>query len=83
MSLPIPHQVTIVGVVFQHEGQQEPDTWPIATILKDMVAESVSITSAPMTPQRKTKRAYTCSICGGRHSSTHCPHAKDIKREKS
>ncbi len=81
--MPIPHQVTITGVVFQNEGDAEPDDWAIEAVLKKMIAESVRVSSAPMTPQRKTKRAYTCSICGGRHSATHCPHVKEIKKDES
>ena len=71
------HQITITGLVFQHEGESPPDCWDVEAVISELISGSVSVSSVPMSPANKQKRAYKCSICGGRHAATHCPHKDD------
>tara|TARA_Y100001938_G_scaffold20746_2_gene26396 strand:- start:2195 stop:2443 length:249 start_codon:yes stop_codon:yes gene_type:complete len=72
-----PHQVTITGLVVL-EDESDPECLAAATLLDLMVPMSVNVSSAPMTAQRRHKRSYRCSICGGRHAANHCPQQREI-----
>lgn len=77
MDSPTPYQITLTGLIIHQPGETEPDTWTLETIVSQMVPDSVNIKAAPMIAKRTEKRAYRCSICGGRHASNHCPQAQD------
>tara|TARA_Y100000004_G_scaffold9576_2_gene10433 strand:+ start:7455 stop:7766 length:312 start_codon:yes stop_codon:yes gene_type:complete len=66
------HHITITGLVVQEDGDSHPDSWSIGGVCNSLIQETVEVTSSPLKVQKK--RAYTCSICGGRHSSRFCPH---------
>tara|TARA_R100001086_G_scaffold108407_1_gene54738 strand:- start:202 stop:444 length:243 start_codon:yes stop_codon:yes gene_type:complete len=68
------HQVTITGLVIQQEGEIEPECWPIKTLQQEMIEETINVSSMQLKAAFTQKRAYTCSICGGRHSARFCPN---------
>ena len=69
------HQVTITGLVMSHPESLPPDQWPLETLIEDLLEfeQSINVSSMELQPKPE-KRVYTCSICGGRHSSRFCPH---------
>ena len=77
MDTPTPYQITLTGLIIHQPGDSEPEEWTLDAIVSQMVADSVNIKVAPMIAKRTEKRAYRCSICGGRHASNHCPQAQD------
>ena len=72
------YRVFITGIAIREDGEQPPDHWPVDTLVHDM--HSIECEARLLEDDRewpskeKPKRAYTCSICGGRHSARFCPH---------
>lgn len=71
------HQVKITGLVVQREGEMPPDLWPQKELLEQIIQQTVEVSCLPLKAIKK--RAYSCSICGGRHSSRFCPHKGGAK----
>ena len=68
------HQVTITGLVIQAEGESDPGAWAIEALQAELIEETINVSTMQLKPVYAQKRAYTCSICGGRHSARFCPH---------
>lgn len=76
MSVKI-YRVFVTGLVIQDEDHDDVQHWDQQAILDSLINTNFQfreLKDDQTWPQPATKkRAYTCSICGGRHSARHCP----------
>ncbi len=78
---PTVHRVFITAIVIKYPDEQPPSHWALEGLLEGGRMNDVEVECRPLKDDRtwpsfgkpKQKRAYTCSICGGRHSARWCP----------